>query len=135
VRSSTQRLCATGDRAPWPGYGAHPAPFAALELSEPEPDVAIVPPGPFDRAHPHRAYLVIEVAESSLPVDGGLKKRLCAMCGVPEHWIVNLVDHCIEVYTERGDGPYAKVQRYERGQGVRPTAFADCEVRVLDIMS
>jgi Uma2 family endonuclease len=109
-------------------------PFAALELSEPEPDVVIVPSGDYDTAHPDSAYLIIEVAESSLSIDRGIKKRLYARCGVPEYWIVNVADRVIEVYTEPTEGAYAKVQRYERGQGIRIGQFADIEVRVLDVM-
>ncbi len=31
------------------------SPFAALDLSEPEPDVAVVPAGSYDQAHPDKA--------------------------------------------------------------------------------
>jgi len=108
--------------------------FAALELSEPEPDIAIVPSGDYDTDHPERAYLIIEVAESSLSIDRGVKKRLYARCGVPEYWIVNVADRVIEVYTEPADDTYVKVDRYERGQSVRFIQFADVEVRVGDVM-
>src|SRR5450631_1217800 len=35
-------------------------PFAALEFSEPEPDLAVVPLGDYDTEHPAQAHLVIE---------------------------------------------------------------------------
>ena len=110
------------------------SPFAALELSEPEPDVVVAPPGDYDTDHPDRAYLIIEVAESSLSVDRGVKKRLYARCGVPEYWIVNVVDRVVEVHTEPADGTYAKVDRLERGETVRLTGFPDVEIRVADVM-
>jgi len=110
------------------------SPFAALDLSEPEPDIAIVPPGFYDTEHPNKAYLIIEVAESSLSVDRGVKLRLYARCGVPEYWIVNVPEKKIEVYTEPGTEAYGKVARYERGQSVRLTQFPDVEVRVSDVM-
>src|SRR5450432_3867156 len=69
-------------------------PFAALEFSEPEPDLAVVPLGDYDVEHPAEADLIIEVAESSLAIDRGKKLRLYAACAVPEYWIVNLVDRC-----------------------------------------
>jgi Uma2 family endonuclease len=108
--------------------------FAALELSEPEPDIAVVPPGDYDTAHPDRAYLIIEVAESSLSFDRGAKQRLYAACGVPEYWIVNVVEKVIEVYREPASGGYARVERYERGQSVRLLQFDDLEIRVADVM-
>ena len=109
-------------------------PFAALDLSEPEPDVAVVPSGSYDAAHPEKAYLVIEVAESSLSVDRGVKLLLYAKCGVPEYWIVNIAEKTIEVYTAPGDGTYANVARYQRGQSLRLTQFPDIEVHVSDVM-
>src|SRR5512134_1166059 len=36
------------------------APFAASEDSEPEPDLALVPPGRYADRHPDRAFLVVE---------------------------------------------------------------------------
>ena len=72
--------------------------------SVPEPDVAIVRgaardygkrhPGPKDTA------LVIEVADSSLAQDRGIKLRLYARAGYPIYWIDNLVERKIEVYTD-----------------------------------
>jgi Uma2 family endonuclease len=108
--------------------------FAALELSQPEPDVAVVPSGDYDTEHPDQAYLIVEVAESSLTIDRGVKLRLYASCSVPEYWIVNLTERVIEVYSEPvGDG-YRKIARYEHGQSVHPMRFADVEVRVSDVM-
>ena len=109
-------------------------PFAALDLSEPEPDVAVVPSGDYDTAHPDQAYLIIEVAESSLSTDRGIKLRLYPSCGVPEYWIVNLPERLIEVYSEPSGGVYAKVSRYEHGESLRPIHFDDVEVRVADVM-
>jgi Uma2 family endonuclease len=109
-------------------------PFAALDLSEPEPDIAIVPLGDYYTTHPDRAYLIIEVAESSLAIDRGVKKRLYATCNVPEYWIVNLVERHIEVYTEPSNSAYGKSQRYDREQTLRPTHFVDLEVPVASIL-
>jgi Uma2 family endonuclease len=108
--------------------------FAALEFSEPEPDFAVVPPGDYDTDHPHTAHLIIEVAESSLAVDRGKKLRLYASCGVPEYWVVNLPDNCIEVYTGPSPGAYAQLERYERGQSIHLVAFADVSFAVSDIL-
>lgn len=74
-----------------------------LEDSEPEPDVCIIrgntedytdrnPPG-------EDVVLVIEVADSTLERDRGTKRRIYARAGIPAYWIVNLIDFCLEVYT------------------------------------
>ena len=108
--------------------------FAASELSEPEPDFAIVPRGDYDLDHPSQAHLIIEVAESSLVKDRGRKLRLYASCQVPEYWVVNLVERCIEVYREVEGGSYAHVERYERGQSVHLLAFSDVSIAVSDVL-
>jgi Uma2 family endonuclease len=110
------------------------SPFAALELSEPEPDVAVVPLGDYQRSHPDQAHLIIEVAESSLSVHRGIKQRLYAACSVPEYWIVNIAERCIEVYREPAAGAYAKLDRYERENTLRPLRFPDLEIRVADVV-
>jgi Uma2 family endonuclease len=110
------------------------APFAAQDFSEPEPDVAVVPLGRYDTAHPDRAYLIIEVAESSLATDRGVKQRLYAACNVPEYWIVNLVEKQLEVYSEPLDGAYRQQHRYDASQSVAPARFPELVLRVADVL-
>lgn len=77
-------------------------PIGLDDDSEPEPDVAVVPGTPDDyaAAHPSRAVLIVEIAESSLAVDRQHKGSLYARAGLPDYWIVNLVDRALEVYRE-----------------------------------
>ena len=110
------------------------SPFAALEYSEPEPDFAVVPCADRRPDHPDQAYLLIEVAEGSLAMDRGKKLRLYASCAVPEYWIVNLPERCIEVYTEPAPNTYARVERYEPGQSIRLVAFPDVSFAVSDVL-
>lgn len=77
-------------------------PLALDDLSEPEPDVAVVPGAPRDyrEAHPSRPVLVVEVAGASLGLDRTVKAGLYARAGVPDYWIVNLVERVLEVRRE-----------------------------------
>lgn len=78
-----------------------------LADGEPEPDGAVVRgreedyadrhPGPADVA------LVIEVADTTLQRDRGIKLRSYARAGIQHYWIINLVDRSLEVYS----GPLA----------------------------
>jgi Uma2 family endonuclease len=72
--------------------------------SEPEPDVALVRGSTRDyMAHhptPTDMALVIEVAGSSLSRDRSNKARIYATAAVPVYWIINLIDHQVEVYTD-----------------------------------
>jgi len=75
-------------------------PVALGDLSEPEPDVAVVPGtwADYRAGHPVRPALVVEVAETSLAFDRGEKAGLYARGGVRDYWIVNLVDRVLEVF-------------------------------------
>src|SRR6478609_2700628 len=108
--------------------------YAASEISEPEPDLMITPLLSWDKEQANVAHLIIEVAESSLAHDRGRKRRLYASCGVPEYWIVNLPERCIEVYTLPTANAYTRVEKYEPGQAIRLGAFNDVEVRVSDVI-
>jgi len=74
----------------------------SLGDSEPEPDVAVVSgkPGDYREAHPTSAVLAVEVAQSSLDYDRVVKGRLYAQAGIPEYWLVNLEERCVEVYRD-----------------------------------
>lgn len=77
-------------------------PIGLDDESEPEPDVAVVPGGPDDyrRAHPSRAVLTLEVAQSSLGIDRERKGSLYARAGLADYWVLNLIDRVLEVYRE-----------------------------------
>jgi Uma2 family endonuclease len=74
--------------------------------SEPEPDVVIVSGSRRDylrqdrHPSPAETAIVIEVADSSIEVDRGVKKRIYARAGIREYWIVNIPERCVEVYTD-----------------------------------
>ena len=72
------------------------------QTTEPEPDFAIVQGTgrQFLAAHPTSALLIIEVADSSLPYDRRHKGSLYARAGIPDYWILNLVDYRLEVYRD-----------------------------------
>jgi hypothetical protein len=86
--------------------------------SEPEPDVYVARgkvrdysarhPGPQDMR------LIVEIADTTLARDRGIKKRLYARAAIPVYWIVNLPDRCVEVFTVPS-GP-AETPDYEQRQ-------------------
>ncbi|MGH7324514.1 MAG: Uma2 family endonuclease, partial [Candidatus Rokuibacteriota bacterium] len=63
-------------------------PLALGPDSEPEPDVAVVPgdPGTYRDAHPTRAVLIVEIAESSYGIDRDYKASLYARAGIADYW-------------------------------------------------
>jgi len=93
-----------------PGYILRTqAPVALDDESEPEPDLAVVPgrPGDYRDAHPTQPALAIEVADSSLAFDRIRKGSLYARAGVPDYWILNLVERVLEVYRDPVPDPSA----------------------------
>jgi Uma2 family endonuclease len=94
---------------------------------EPEPDGAVVRGRSRDfmsrHPEPTEIPLVIEVADTSLERDRGIKMRGYARGGIAEYWIVNLIDRTIEVYTDpdaKASGGPSYLQRtvYTAGDAV-----------------
>lgn len=108
--------------------------FAASDNSEPEPDVAVVPPGRYHIDHPSQAHLIVEVFETSLDRDRTVKAELYAECGVPEYWVVNLIDQVIEVHTDIADNRYTAVDVKSRGDSIGLREFPDVALAVDDLL-
>jgi Uma2 family endonuclease len=99
--------------------------------SEPEPDVVVVRgerrqyrerhPGPED------VGLVVEVADTTLQRDRGVKQRLYAAAGISCYWIVHLAERQIEVYTQPGQlaGVPGYAQRQDYGIGAQVPLILD----------
>jgi Uma2 family endonuclease len=71
---------------------------------EPEPDFSIVNnrEDDYETAHPipKETLLVIEISDSSLDYDRDVKLPLYAEGMIPHYWIFNLLDRCLEAYSE-----------------------------------
>lgn len=88
--------------------------------SEPEPDLMLLKP-PLstykDRdPYPQDVLLVIEVSDTT---DRSLKVPLYAQAGIPEIWIVNLLEEKLEVYR----APDYQPLYFEKGTAVAPIAI------------
>ena len=110
------------------------APLAASDESEPEPDFALIPRGDYLDEKPTTALLVVEVADSSLRKDRDIKARLYAEMGIPEYWLVNLVDSTVEVRRSPKDGVYTKVSIHQRDETLALLAFPDISVALAEIL-
>jgi Uma2 family endonuclease len=112
-------------------------PLTLSDYSEPEPDLAVVPGKPRDylAGHPHAPALVVEVAETTLAFDRR-KAAIYARAGIPEYWILNLVDGVLEVYRRPSQdaGRYEDCTRYVSGDTVSPLLAPDQSVLVADLL-
>jgi Uma2 family endonuclease len=77
-------------------------PFALDDMSEPEPDLAVVVGAELDyfHGHPEAAALLVEVANTTLSFARRRKGSLYARARVADYWIVNLADRQLEIYRE-----------------------------------
>ena len=77
-------------------------PLRLDDISEPEPDIAILRPRAdfYMTAHPGAAdvLLVIEVADTSLAYDLGTKVPLYARHGIPEVWVIDAATRHTRVF-------------------------------------
>ncbi|KAB8316884.1 Uma2 family endonuclease [Tolypothrix campylonemoides VB511288] len=85
-------------------------PIIIREYSEPEPDFVIVQNREDDYLSTHPipsdVLLLIEISDSSLKYDQEVKLPIYAEAGISDYWIFNLVNNCLECYSE----PYQDLQ-------------------------
>ena len=107
--------------------------------SEPEPDLSVLrPKADFCAAGKPRAadvLLLIEVSDTSLDQDRDIKRPLYAQAGIPEYWILNLIDDTLEVHRQpQPDGTYKDVQILQRGQQVEVAALPGVILTVAEML-
>lgn len=106
-----------------------------LPDSEPEPDLALYTLRTPGKARASDVHLVIEVADSSLDFDRTVKLGIYAEAGIPEYWIVNVLDDEIEIYRQpKLDRSYASMSVCRRGDVVSPLAFPGITLAVDEIL-
>jgi len=82
--------------------------------TEPEPDLSVLKYRKDyyanKRAKAKDTLLLIEVADSSIEYDQQVKMEIYAKARIPEYWIIDLAEQCIEVYTKPRMGKYKSHQ-------------------------
>jgi Uma2 family endonuclease len=113
-------------------------PLRLDEYSEPQPDLAILKPRAThyrtSKPAPGDVLVVIEVSDSTLEYDRKVKMPLYAGAGIPEAWLVNLPEECVEVYSDPAGGEYQSVRSYARGEVVRSRSLAALRVSVAKVL-
>ena len=113
-------------------------PVQLSDLSEPEPDVAVVHLDPLDYEDHHptpgEIFWLIEVADSTLRRDRDLKVPLYARSGIAEYWILDVQERCLHVFRQPEAGGYGMEQKLYEGDAVTPLAFPNCEIAVREFL-
>jgi Uma2 family endonuclease len=92
------------------------SPVKLNEEEEPQPDLAVIRTRDYENSlpTPEDVLLLIEVADTSLAYDRGVKLPLYAHSGIPEVWIVDINGKVVERYTEPSEEGYRLVRRAGR---------------------
>ena len=107
-------------------------PITLDQFSEPEPDLAVLSyrSDLYTQSHPQPAdvLLTVEVADTSLEKDQKIKIPLYAAAGIPEAWIVNLVEQQIEVYSQPSSQGYSMVRICRKGDPIKSSLIESLQV-------
>jgi Uma2 family endonuclease len=119
-------------------YARQQQPLILDDLSEPEPDVLVVPGVPEDylESHPTAvdASLLVEVTDTTLRLDRGGKLAAYARAGVKEYWILNLRARQLEVHRDPSGEQYLSVVTYAEGELVVPLGAPQAQIQVSDLL-
>jgi Uma2 family endonuclease len=110
--------------------------------SEALPDLAVVMAKKevYQERHPRaeETLLVVEVADESLEQDQHFKRMLYAYAGIPEYWVVNLIDRLLEVHQQpfhsgSGRAEFERKSTFSPDQTVTPLTLPECQIELAKI--
>jgi Uma2 family endonuclease len=109
-------------------------PVRLSDLSEPQPDLALLRPREdfYAGGHPGPGdtLLIVEVAHTTLGYDREVKLPLYALAGIPEVWIVDVEKGEVEVYRQPEGPRFGEATRAGPGDVLRPLLVPSVSVRV-----
>jgi Uma2 family endonuclease len=125
------------------GDSALVAPAGSVPLgnfSMPEPDLMLLKPrvDAYRSRYPDSTelLLLVEVSDSSLAFDQGVKRALYARHGIPEYWVVDIPHARLHRYLEpTRDGWYGQRTTFAPGDTVAPQALPAVQVAVGPLFS
>ncbi len=113
-------------------------PLQLSDLSEPEPDLLLLRTQAdfYSSRHPKAddVLLLIEVADRSLTYDQNQKLRLYALHNIPEYWLLNINDACLEVYRQPCNGVYAEKTTLRTGDEITLSQLDNISINIADIL-
>ncbi len=108
-----------------------------LDNSEPEPDVTVakLPETRYLNHHPYPQdiYWLIEVSNRTLNKDLNQKIITYARNGIPEYWVIDLVNKKLIIHTQVQNNGYAQITEYTTGT-VSSLAFPDIAIALNELL-
>lgn len=115
---------------------AHP--ITLPNNSEPEPDIAIVrmPAALYRDRHPQPEdiFWLVEISDSTLAKDLGMKKDIYADAGIAEYWVMNLQTSVVVVFRDLTASGYQSETQFNSGT-ISPLAFPALSIDVLQLFA
>jgi Uma2 family endonuclease len=111
--------------------------------TDPMPDLAVVTGSPRDYAsvHPVTASLVVEISESTLAFDTGVKSNIYAAGGIQDYWVVDLVHRSLIVFRDPANDPtqphgafYRTHQSLDASASIRSLAAPNSTIAVSSLL-
>lgn len=113
-------------------------PIKLNEMSEPEPDIAVVKVDPLDYADHHptppEVYLIIEVADRSLKIDCDTKAKAYSQAGITDYWVLDVNSRQLHVFREPTQLGYESAGILPEDATISPLAFPDLQILVLEML-
>ena len=112
-------------------------PLILDECNEPEPDLMLLKfrSDFYKKAKPCPAdvLLVIEVADTSLAYDKTIKIPLYAKRGIPEVWLINLPQRCLEIYRQPSAQGYQHIWLPGLHESMAPELLPEAKIALADL--
>jgi Uma2 family endonuclease len=103
-------------------------------INAPDPDIMVFPRGrSIEELRPEEVYLVVEVADTTLRTDLGVKAAIYARHGVAEYWVVDVRGPRLIVHRGPDGELWKEVRTHGPEEPVAPLAFPDAVIRLADL--
>ncbi len=114
-------------------------PIQLDDLSEPEPDLAIVQGNDLTYADHHptpkEVCLVVEIADSTLKQDCEIKDKAYARANIFEYWVVDILHQRLHIFQSPTQQGYSSHLILTQPSQVSPLAFPDAIISLESIFS
>ena len=103
--------------------------------NRPEPDVLWLRPGRYRESHATAAdvLLLIEVSDSSVGYDTGIKVEVYAEAGVSEYWVVDVGSRQVRVYSNPDGKLFRSVRVVEVTGSLSPGCLPSASLNLIDL--
>ncbi len=110
-------------------------PIVLGDLSEPEPDIAILKPkaNDYEDSLPNAEdiLLLIEVADTTINYDKQIKSPLYARFYIPEYWLIDTQKKSLIIYQKPEQGQYTEITTQLLPLNISPLLLSDIKLNVV----